>query len=326
MMFPPARRKRLVRSNLQSFEKPPQGSFPIYPAFPLAFGKVIDLAYCSTAIFALQERFANFSRYFLCYIRFLAPSAATDCSHSVSRGTCIPRLSLVYYVQKLDVFNRIDISHRKDGERHGSILRHFDPISRHVARRGVRVLHEKVAQRRCAALADGLCRGRDGRGLGLEPADPRHRAVVGDGETLVSAGVSRLLGRHSLFAAARPRRPAPARQERAGRGAEEPTPAHDDDGAGRHTAQHPRGHGRRRGVCGLSLRQRTDHGGGRAGALTRHRDPEFSRGGDHFAPAARRGHGQSKSFLGRRALGHRRAHRRGADDTRRSSFRRCRIF
>lgn len=76
MMFPPARRKRLVRSNLQSFEKPPQGSFPIYPAFPLAFGKVIDLAYCSTAIFALQERFANFSRYFLCYIRFLAPLAA----------------------------------------------------------------------------------------------------------------------------------------------------------------------------------------------------------------------------------------------------------
>ena len=132
-------------------------------------------------------------RYFLCYIRFLAPSAATDCSHSVSRGTCIPRLSLVYYVQKLDAFNRIDISHRKDGERYGSILRHFDPISRHVARRGVRVLHEKVAQRRCAALADGLCRGRDGRGLGLEPADPRHRAVVGDGETLVSAGVSRLL-------------------------------------------------------------------------------------------------------------------------------------
>ena len=167
MMFPPARRKRLVRSNSQSFEKPPQGSFPIYPAFPLAFGKVIDLAYCSTAIFALQERFANFSRYFLCYIRFLAPFAATDCSHSVSRGTCIPRLLLVYYVQKLDVFNRIDISHRKGGERHGSILRHFDPISRHVARRGVRVLHEKVAQRRCAALADGLCRGRDDRSLHL---------------------------------------------------------------------------------------------------------------------------------------------------------------
>ena len=116
MMFPPARRRRLVRSNLQSFEKPPQGSFPIYPAFPLAFGKVIDLAYCSTAIFALQERFSNFSRYFLCYIRFLAPSAATDCSHSVSRGTCIPRLSLVYYVQKLDVFNRINISHRKENE------------------------------------------------------------------------------------------------------------------------------------------------------------------------------------------------------------------
>ena len=113
MMFPPARRKRLVCSNSQSFEKPPQGSFPIYPAFPLAFGKVIDLAYCSTAIFALQERFANFSRYFLCYIRFLAPSAATDCSHSVSRGTCIPRLSLVYYVQELDVFNRIDIHTEK---------------------------------------------------------------------------------------------------------------------------------------------------------------------------------------------------------------------
>lgn len=146
MMFPPARRKRLVRSNLQSFEKPPQGSFPIYPAFPLAFGKVIDLAYCSTAIFALQERFANFSRYFLCILRVFAPLAAIGFSHSAPRGTCIPRLSLVYYVQKLDVFNRIDISHRKDGERHGSILRHFDPISRHVARRGVRVLHEKVAQ------------------------------------------------------------------------------------------------------------------------------------------------------------------------------------
>ena len=31
----------------------------------------------------------------------------------------------------------------------------------------------------------------------------------------------------------------------------------------------------------------------------------FPEGGDHFAPAARRGHGQSKSFLGRRALWHR---------------------
>ena len=106
MMFPPARRKRLVCSNSQSFEKPPQGSFPIYPAFPLAFGKVTDLAYCSTAIFALQERFANFSRYFLCILRVFAPSAAIGFSHSAPRGTCIPRLSLVYYPQQLDMFNR----------------------------------------------------------------------------------------------------------------------------------------------------------------------------------------------------------------------------
>jgi hypothetical protein len=70
MMFPPARRKRLVRSNLQSFEKPPQGSFPIYPAFPLAFGKVIDLAYCSIAIFALQERFSNFCDIFCAFYAF----------------------------------------------------------------------------------------------------------------------------------------------------------------------------------------------------------------------------------------------------------------
>lgn len=70
MMFPPARRKRLVLSNLQSFEKPPQGSFPIYPAFPLAFGKVIDLAYCSTAIFALQERFSNFCDIFFATYAF----------------------------------------------------------------------------------------------------------------------------------------------------------------------------------------------------------------------------------------------------------------
>ncbi|MFQ6976276.1 MAG: ZIP family metal transporter [Oscillibacter sp.] len=81
-------------------------------------------------------------------------------------------------------------------------------------------------------------------------------------------------------------------------GPKEPTPAHDDDGAGRHTAQHPRGHGRWRGVCGLSLWQRTDHGGGRAGALTRHRDPEFSRGGDHFAPLRAEGMGKARAFWG----------------------------
>ncbi len=132
----------------------------------------------------------------------------------------------------------------------------------------------------------------------VEPADPGHRAVGGDGPTLVSAGVSRLLGRHFLFAAARPRHPAPAREKRAGRGAEEPAAAHDDDGAGRDAAQHPGGHGRRRGVRGLSVRQRADHGGGRAGALARHRHPEFPGGGDHLPAAARRGHEQSKSVSG----------------------------
>ena len=45
---------------------------------------------------------------------------------------------------------------------YGSILRYSDPVSRHGARRGVRVLYEKITQRRPAALADRLRRRRDG--------------------------------------------------------------------------------------------------------------------------------------------------------------------
>ena len=43
-------------------------------------------------------------RYFLCILRVFAPLAAIGFSHSAPRGTCIPRLSLVYSLGAACVF------------------------------------------------------------------------------------------------------------------------------------------------------------------------------------------------------------------------------
>ena len=69
----------------------------------------------------------------------------------------------------------------------------------------------------------------------MEPADPGHCAVSGAGPVVVSPGGAGVLGRHFVFAGAGPHHPASAREKRAGRGAEEPPAANDDDGAGRGT-------------------------------------------------------------------------------------------
>ena len=159
-----------------------------------------------------------------------------------------------------------DISLGEGGKGHGRLLWDPDPVSRHVTGGGVRVLSEEDAQRRGAARPDRLCRGRDGGGERVEPADPGHRAVGGAEPVVVFPGGAGVLGRHFVFAGAGPHHPASAREKRAGRGAEEPPAANDDDDAGRDAPQHPGGHGGRRGVRGISVRTGADHGGGRAGA------------------------------------------------------------
>ena len=93
--------------------------------------------------------------------------------------------------------------------------------------------------------------------------------------------------------------------------------AHNHDGARRHAAQHSGRHGRRRGLCGLSLRSGADHGGGRAGIVAGHRHSELSGGRDHLHAAPRGRHGQGTRIRRRRAFRHRRTHRRGADRSRR---------
>ena len=93
--------------------------------------------------------------------------------------------------------------------------------------------------------------------------------------------------------------------------------AHNHDGARRHAAQHSGRHGRRRGLCGLSLRSGADHGGGRAGIVAGHRHSKLSGGRDHLHAAPRGRHGQGTRIRRRRAFRHRRTHRRGADHSRR---------
>lgn len=177
----------------------------------------------------------------------------------------------------------------------------------------MRVLSEEDAQRRGAARPDRLCCGRDGGGERMESADPGHRAVGGAEPVVVFPGGAGVLGRHFVFAGAGPHHPASAREKRAGRGAEEPPAAHDDDGAGRDAPQHPGGHGRRRRLRRISDRNGPDLGRRSAGALARHRHPEFPGGGHHLPAAARRGPKPYARLRGRRALGHRRAGRRSAD-------------
>ena len=71
----------------------------------------------------------------------------------------------------------------------------------------------KNAQRRGAARADRLCRGRDGGGERMEPADPGHCAVGGAGPVVVSPGGAGVLGRHFVFAGAGPHHSASAREK-----------------------------------------------------------------------------------------------------------------
>ena len=55
-----------------------------------------------------------------------------------------------------------------------TILGIMIPFLRYNAGRGLRVLYEKIPWRSGAELPCGLCRRRDGGGVHLEPADPRH--------------------------------------------------------------------------------------------------------------------------------------------------------
>ena len=109
---------------------------------------------------------------------------------------------------------------------------------------------------------DGLLRrGCDGGRVDLELADPRHRPVRADGEVGVFTLVPGILGGGSVPAAARSHHPAPATRS-VERGPRSSLGRLGDDAAGGDAAQHPGGHGRGRGVCGLPGGQRVDHGGG----------------------------------------------------------------
>ena len=121
-------------------------------------------------------------------------------------------------------------------KKHGSVLRYFDPVSGHVPWGGVRVLYEKDAQRARAACADRLRGRRNGRGFGLESADPGHRGIERDGEVVVRSGSGGLLDRNSVPAGARPHHSASARQKRPDGRPEKPSPTDDHDGAGRDAA------------------------------------------------------------------------------------------
>ena len=48
-----------------------------------------------------------------------------------------------------------------------------DPVHRHGGGLRVRVLYEKAAEPHGTARTDRVCGRRDGRGVGLEPSDPR---------------------------------------------------------------------------------------------------------------------------------------------------------
>ena len=96
------------------------------------------------------------------------------------------------------------ILQRKGGETNGNLSWNHDPFLGYNTGLGLRVLHEKIPWRSGAARPCRLCRRGDGGGVNLEPADPRHRAVGGHGQAVLSPRLYRLLGRRAVFASARP--------------------------------------------------------------------------------------------------------------------------
>ena len=147
------------------------------------------------------------------------------------------------------------------------------------------------------ALSDAVQRSLTGFAAGVMVAAsvwslliPAIEQSAGMGKLSFLPRLSGLLARHPVSARAGSHHPAPAREQRPGRRAEEPPAAHDDDGAGRDAAQHPGGHGRRRGIRRVPLRQRTDHGGRCAGPVAGHRHSELPGRGDHLHAAAGGGH------------------------------------
>ncbi len=116
------------------------------------------------------------------------------------------------------------------------------------------------------------------------------------GKTLVSAGVSRLFGRHSLFCCC----PTVVPHLHAKSGQVEnrnQLPAH-DDGAGRHAQHPPRAWPLAWCTEELSLWQRTESRRRVALSLGIAIREFFPEGGDHFAPAARRAWAKQRAFWG----------------------------
>ena len=118
-----------------------------------------------------------------------------------------------------------------------SVLGHTDPVSRNGVRRSLCLFHEKHAERPCTARADGLCRRRHGRGFRLEPAHSGARPSGNEPRQMVVRTCGhRLLGGHSVPAAARSRHSPSAPQQRDDGGAEKPSCKDDHDGACGHAA------------------------------------------------------------------------------------------